>query len=160
MAEKPEEAVVTAECLPDAAIARVLSFLTQVSDLRSAELVSKHWLRVALESRAWLALAAAQVEGLGAYVTDGACARACKREALSLVRFTDVHVPVPALASSPGEALDGISAAGRPSGRALCKRILALACAEPTRASIIAEALAASSTVRSRPLLCRRAVTR
>ncbi len=66
------EEVVSAECLPDAAVARILSFLTLAADLRSAELVSKHWLRVALESRAWLALAAAQVEGLDAYLTLGA----------------------------------------------------------------------------------------
>jgi hypothetical protein len=66
-----EVVTLTVADLPDAAVARVLSFLP-LADLRAAEAVCRQWARVAMESRAWLALAAAHAEGISRLIHAGA----------------------------------------------------------------------------------------
>ena len=111
-----EEVPPSASALPDEVIARVLSLLS-LQDLASAEFVCAGWRRVAAESGAWWALVCRSHPELAPFGRD---APVC------------LHA--------------GGSRAWRPTPTALCKRLAALAASPPLRSTVIAEALAASST--------------
>ena len=112
-----EEERPSASVLPDEVIARVLSLLVDLQDLANAELVCAGWRRVAAESTAWWALA-------------------CRSHPELAPFGRDAPVCLPA----------GGLRAWKPTPAALCKRLAALAASPPLRSTVVAEALAASST--------------
>ena len=107
----------SASVLPDEVIARVLSLLVDIQDLANAEFVCAGWRRVAAESGAWWALACRSHPELAPFGRDA-----------------------PVCLHAAG------SRAWKPTPAALCKRLAALAASPPLRSTVVAEALAASST--------------
>ena len=106
----------SASVLPDEVIASVLSMLS-LDDLKSAELACSGWRRVAVDSGAWWALGCRSHPELAPFGRD---APVC------------LHA--------------GGSRTWTPTPAALCKRVAALAASPPVRSTVLAEALAASTT--------------
>jgi hypothetical protein len=122
-----------------------------------------------MESRAWLALAAAHAEGISRLIHAGArggrrCVRwqRCVRVRLRAYAWRHtlaVQCIVIRLGLLTRSALDAVPALAppaavnaatvEPSPQALCKRLAGRAAAQPDGRTCIAEALAASSTVRA-----------
>ena len=146
----------SADCLPDAAVARLLACLDDPNDLLAAERVCKQWARVCADTRAWLVLAAAHAAGVAPFTAEGATA-SCASAWLYAARVRRLRdalarapLAVPALRSALGAAT-ATPERSLLSPTALCKRLLSLAVRPPLPNSIIAEALAATSTARAPP---------